>query len=132
MQLGRIEIFSQRSGAKRPPAHYIKVFIDRPSGSALQNPFPLRQESDRVEVLEAFESHIKLKLRSRDESVISALMRIVNLVISGQDVALMCWCAPKACHGNTVKRICEKKVKRLCDSGHVLNAKSASPKTLWR
>lgn len=130
--LGTIGVFSKRSGAKPPPAHYIQIHIDRPSGSPLQNPIILHNESDRPKVLSEYEIYFKDKLRERDPSIIKALMRIVDLVMSGQDVALMCWCAPKACHGNTVKRICEKKVKRLCEkAGVVQRVGSGSKKTLF-
>ena len=130
--IGVIEVFSQRRGAKPPPAHFIQILIDRPSGSSLQNPIILHNESDRESVLSQFEIYFRKKLRAKDESIIAALNRIVDLVMSGQSVALMCWCAPKACHGNTVKRICEKKVKRLCEkAGRVKIARSGSTKGLF-
>ena len=33
--------------------------------------------------------------------------RIAELVRSGQDIALACWCAPKACHGDVIKQAVE-------------------------
>ena len=65
--------------------------------------------NDRRQANESREQHIA-RYRvwlwaeyNKNGSVYFELHRIANLVENGHDVDLMCWCAPKACHGDIVK-----------------------------
>lgn len=39
-----------------------------------------------------------------DVEVKTAIDQIVHYVINGKDVELVCFCAPKPCHGDVIKR----------------------------
>ena len=68
------------------------VYIGRPS--MWGNPFPMRSEQDRDKVCDQFEAWVatqpNLVARARE-------------VLRGKD--LVCFCAPKRCHGDTWLRI---------------------------
>ena len=80
-------------------------YIGRPS--ALGNPFEINHIVDRIDVISAFEPWLKRKIYANDPVVASALNKIVEQVLdgSGQPVFLVCYCSPKECHGDVIKRI---------------------------
>jgi hypothetical protein len=67
------------------------VYIGRPSKWG--NPFAMRDESDRERVIALFEQYL---LNSPE-----LLAQLGEL--KGQD--LVCYCAPKACHGDILLRL---------------------------
>jgi len=111
--VGRIALFNKRSGKPKPDASWLQIPIDRPSGSPLQNPIVVHDEADRDLACDGFEKHLRKAIRQKDKKIITALNRIVDAAMRGENVALMCWCTPKRCHGLPIKRICEKKIARL-------------------
>ena len=101
------------------------VFIGRPS--PLGNPFKLTSKSTRDEVLPDgtlldqrsrvinnyalwLANIIKAKHKS-DALIRNELNRIWKLAQTG-DVYLVCYCAPKACHGDIIKEVIDEKTNR--------------------
>jgi len=73
------------------PTGVASVYIGRPSKWG--NPFPLYGEQFRDEVIAQYEQYL---LNSPE-----LLAQLGEL--KGQD--LVCWCAPKACHGDILLRL---------------------------
>lgn len=75
--------------------------FNRPA-SPLANPYKLRAGYSRDECIADYKRWLWEQIRTwgpaKDE-----LERIADTVRGGQDVALACWCAPQACHGDVVK-----------------------------
>lgn len=73
---------------------YGAVRIDRQS--KFGNPFVMKDDSDseRNRVCDEYEAWIKTKPQ---------LIAAIKEELKGKD--LMCWCAPKRCHGETIMRI---------------------------
>jgi len=85
------------------------IYIGR--GSPLGNPYLMKNNSDeeRARVLELFEPWLIEKIREKDPAVMAALNRILDILKRGEDVKLGCFCAPKPCHGDIIKRfICTR------------------------
>ena len=78
-----------------------KVYIGR--GSSLGNPFVIDPEHSRERVCEMYEAHFDAKVRERNPEFMDALAYIYRLAQQG-DVYLECFCAPKRCHGDTIKK----------------------------
>lgn len=74
--------------------------------SPLHNPFALNVESDRQQVVDRFREYIFTKIKAGDPVIASELKRLKTLSTEG-DLVLVCWCAPKACHGDVIKEILE-------------------------
>ena len=117
---------------------YVDYRIDR--ASKLGNPYDLqdKEQSDhRKEVVVAYKLWFRANLRQQDPSVIinpelvnpglvlakkrknptvgefkQELANIINAVLGGDKVRLMCWCSPKLCHGDVVKEYVESYIKR--------------------
>ena len=75
---------------RNPPAD--AVYIGR--GSPFGNPFVIGKDGDRDEVCDKFERFIMRK---------PVLIARIKRVLRGKD--LICFCAPKRCHGETLLRI---------------------------
>lgn len=104
------QVANLRNGAGTK-AKYTKLSIDRTS--ALGNPFFMKDESMRNEVCDKFEIYARNELKMNKTGKFYAAFKELYLkFINGEDLSLMCWCAPKRCHGDVlVKLLNEFKVK---------------------
>lgn len=68
------------------------VYIGRPS--IFGNPFGMKKESDRTEVIEQFRNYLIAKC------AVNQPFREAVLDLRGKTLA--CWCAPKPCHGDVI------------------------------
>lgn len=93
------------------------IYIGR--GSSLGNPFTNIKDrqtkaefvvDSREESIQRYESFLREKINSKDENISKELNHIYRLVKSGFDVNLVCFCAPKPCHGDIIKKIIEEKL----------------------
>jgi len=98
-----IEIASLRSNAFRPK--YLPIRIDR--SSVLGNPYVLKKESDREEVIAKYELHLRDRLKNPKDPITIEFYRILALSKT-TNLSLMCWCAPKPCHGEVIVRLLQE------------------------
>ena len=84
-------------------AHYIG------RGSPLGNPFVMRDKSDaeRNRVCDAYEAWLAEQVASNNPRVLGELRKLYVLAKRPQGVVLGCFCAPKRCHGDSIKRFLE-------------------------
>ena len=91
------------------------IYIGR--GSPLGNPYTHIKEgtkaefivNDRDEAIKNYEIWINNKILNKDPSVCDALNKIYLIAKNG-DVNLCCFCKPKSCHGDIIKKIIESKL----------------------
>ena len=74
--------------------------------SALHNPFRLKCEADRDKCIGLYKEYL-LKSVKEKGPVREEMKRLYRLVKSGRHVALVCYCAPKRCHGDVIKEFLE-------------------------
>ena len=98
MNVPQIEIRNIKDGLPTEPYDF---FIDR--RSPVGNPFPLKKESRRQSVCEAYEEYFSLKIRYDSTEFIGYLECILKALQLYGKVRLFCWCSPKQCHGETIK-----------------------------
>lgn len=85
------------------------VYIGRPS--PLGNPFNLRPDIDdpkvrRDEACDRFENGIGAHLNSTDGAAArDYLNHIRSVYLQHGKVNLVCYCAPRRCHGDTIKKL---------------------------
>jgi len=72
--------------------HY-DVYIGRPSKWG--NPFSIGKDGTRGEVISKYEEYIKKR-----PDLLSSLCELEGKVLG-------CWCKPKACHGDVLKKLIE-------------------------
>lgn len=75
-------------------------YIGRPS--PLGNPFYMNNEAMRDLVCDKYKDWFEKKLKDRDPAVLNELRRLHALGKQGP-VKLVCYCAPRRCHGDTIK-----------------------------
>lgn len=84
-------------GRKNDPG---AVYIGR--GSPLGNPFVMHNESQRDYVCDEYEKWFHQRF-STDDAMVLMIADLLDIARDG-DLVLGCFCAPKRCHGDTIKR----------------------------
>jgi Domain of unknown function (DUF4326) len=80
------------------------IYVGRPS--ALGNPFAMQGEATRPQVIRDYEEWLAEQLLDPKSPASREIHRLADLARK-QDLCLVCWCAPKACHGDIIKRTIE-------------------------
>lgn len=101
ISIGNIQTFK--------PDGSIAIRVDRTS--PLGNPFFMAKEEQREEVCDRYEEYFDCP-----HTIIfnTELARIVELAKTN-DITLLCWCYPKRCHAETIKRYLEKQLEVYYD-----------------
>lgn len=86
-------------------------------GSPLGNPFSHMPGTKaeflvltRDEAVNRYEEWLRYKIRLKDPKVLGELTRLLELARKG-DLKLRCFCAPKRCHGDVIKKVLEMELK---------------------
>lgn len=82
-----------------PEERLVAKYIGRPS--VLQNPYPLSDTCDRDTSVKLFRTYFIGEILKRNSKILQALSELK------EDDLLMCYCNPKACHGDIVKEVWE-------------------------
>ena len=99
-----IRLLNKRDKTALYPADLMIYDIDRPSGSVLQNPFPLSDKDDDEErngVIEHYRQYFHEQYKS-NKRLYYMVEHLAKLVRDGEKIALRCWCHPKKCHGTVI------------------------------
>ena len=72
-------------------------------GSPLGNPFPITEALPRLQAIAKYKVWLQAKLDEQDPVVIKELTRLYVLA-EKQPIALECFCYPKPCHGEIIRR----------------------------
>lgn len=92
------------SNGNNMPSGENHVRCDRKS--VLGNPFYMDNESKRNLVCDQYQRYFDKKVQDKDPIFINELRRLYKIAVV-QDLYLYCWCAPKRCHCETIKRFLE-------------------------
>jgi hypothetical protein len=100
-------------------------YVGRPS--ALGNPFHMRGEWQRSNVIGRYKLWLERQIRVPKSRACCELMNLVNQYKCGKSITLICWCSPKPCHADIIK---SKIIELAGDSGDLLKvgAKPIKPK----
>lgn len=94
-------------------------YIGRGKNSPLGNPYTSINHkktlakhvcSCRSESIAKFETHLRDAISQREVNICGALNEIFKRLRDGRNVYLVCWCKPKDCHGDVIKKIIEEKL----------------------
>jgi hypothetical protein len=80
------------------------VYVGRPS--SLGNPFVMRGEETRAQVIRDYEDWLAEQLLDSSSPASIEIHRLAALARK-QDLCLLCFCAPKVCHADVIKRTIE-------------------------
>lgn len=96
-----MEILIKNLRTEKPTKPY-QVRIDR-GHSILANPFRMLSELNRDEVCDKYEEYFYIQL-DKNEAFKQALRNLYEIAIKYKKLELFCWCYPKRCHGETIKK----------------------------
>jgi hypothetical protein len=68
----------------------------------------MKDESFRDEVCDKYEIYFNEKIKNNDELFLKELKRLYYIYKKYNKLRLFCWCAPKRCHAETIKKFLEK------------------------
>ena len=97
-------------------------YIGRGENSHLGNPFTMRDgtELERTRVLRLYEVWFRNQIKQKNYLIIEELSDISDLLVSGQDVILGCYCKhrnnPKRCHGDIIKKVLSELTNKDLDT----------------
>lgn len=74
--------------------------------SSFANPFSV-QDYGRELCLKKYEEWLKEKLKNKNSPQRVQLETLAEIVMTGHNIRLVCFCKPKPCHGDILKRILE-------------------------
>jgi len=80
------------------------IYVGRPS--PLGNPFPMHGEATRAQVIRDYEDWLAEQLLDPRSPASREIHRLAALART-QDLCLVCFCAPKACHADIIKHTIE-------------------------
>ena len=87
------------------PTHEWQVKVDRTS--VLGNPFKMRSENERDLVCDKYMKYFTSKIIEKDKVFLDELKRLKKILITYGKIELFCWCTPKRCHAETIKKLLE-------------------------
>ena len=79
-----------------------QVRVDRTS--VLGNPFYMNNEDERNEVCNKYEKYFNNKVLDKNSSFYKELERLISIYNKYGKLELFCWCSPKRCHAETIKK----------------------------
>lgn len=95
----RIEIVNLNH--KAPVGHGLTRFrVCRPE--TLGNSFVIGKHGDRAAVIAQNRRWLWAKIKAKDPAIMAALYKIVDTARATAGVELACYCAPAACHAETI------------------------------
>lgn len=85
-------------------------------GSPLGNPFKVKPYGphERGASIPLYERHLRAALERGDARITRAMRAIRDRARAGEAQALMCFCAPRACHTEVIARVALELLER-CD-----------------
>ena len=74
-------------------------------GSPLNNPFEITDEMPREAAIEAYAKWLLEQIKAENQEVIGELDRLAAIAMEKGKLILRCYCAPKPCHGDVIRKV---------------------------
>lgn len=97
------------------------VYVGRPS--PLGNPYLIGTHGNRLQVIEKYRAWLAEKLRNPASHAAREMFRLCNIVERGEDLELVCWCAPLPCHAEVIKETIEEIVRKRMERRNKMRKK---------
>lgn len=96
------KIITIKNLRKEQPFYEFQVRVDRTS--PLGNPFVMHEESERDQVCDQYEKYFNEQIKDKNSAFVQELRRLYKILKKHNKLQLYCWCAPKRCHAETIKK----------------------------
>jgi len=81
-------------------------------GGPLQNEFTVERYG-RQKAISLYKEKLEKEMQNPNSPMFIEIDRLAKKYIAGEKVILICWCYPEACHGDVVKLMIERQVKKI-------------------
>ena len=99
---GKIKMIKVANIRTFTPDGSLAIRVDRKSN--LGNPFTMNGEANRDLVCDKYEQYFTKRSHAIERSGFTAELAQLRKMAETKDITLLCWCAPKRCHADTIKR----------------------------
>ena len=82
-----------------------QIRVDRTS--VLGNPFYMKNETERDTVCNQYEVYFQEKMQNTQSAFYKEIMRLQTVLEQYGRLELFCWCFPKRCHAESIKKYLE-------------------------
>lgn len=106
-----IKVVSKRSLS--PELGWSDIYVGRPS--PLGNPFQMNTEAERDSVVAQYRKWLWAQIQDGSASAGYELIAIARRVKKGEQIRLVCFCAPRKCHADIIVNA----INWLIESGRV-------------
>lgn len=72
-------------------------------GSPLGNPFVIGEDGTREEVIAKYKTYLQVQVQIGNALIINELDRLAYILMERKELTLICYCAPRPCHGQVIK-----------------------------
>lgn len=83
-------------------------YIGRPS--VFGNPFVIGHDGSRADVIRKYRTWFWEQVEAGG-ALAEAFAKLLDRARAGEDINLVCWCAPLACHGDVIKQAIEDELR---------------------
>jgi topoisomerase IA-like protein len=97
---------------KRDDIDGFDLVVDITRAGVLGNPFVIGKDGDRNAVCDKHMEYLHNEYQKKGK-IYRALLGIAEAYSFGLNIALVCYCAPKRCHGNNIAEAVEKISEQL-------------------
>ena len=92
--------------SRKGPEPFVGEYIGRPS--PLGNPFAIGRDGTRTEVILKYEAWLSLQILNYPGSIAAIELLRLIAIARKEPLRLVCWCAPKPCHGDVIASFIHK------------------------
>ena len=78
-------------------------YVGRPT--TLGNPFRVTEKQSRNIAIQRYSLLLKDAINHNDPAVLKFLRYLFDTLVSQNKLVLICWCVPKECHAEIVKKV---------------------------
>ena len=82
-----------------------QVRVDR--ASVLGNPYYMENETQRDKVCDLYGAYFKENIQDPNSAFYQEIQRLYSILKEYRKLELYCWCAPKRCHAESIKKYLE-------------------------
>ena len=82
-----------------------QVRVDR--ASVLGNPYYMENETQRDKVCDLYKAYFEENMQDTNSAFYQEIQRLYGILKEYGKLELYCWCAPKRCHSESIKKYLE-------------------------
>ena len=82
-----------------------QVRVDR--ASVLGNPYYMENETQRDKVCDLYKAYFEENMQDTNSAFYQEIQRLYGILKEYGKLELYCWCAPKRCHAESIKKYLE-------------------------